>query len=57
MLPVRAAQRVYTMGSSQVHALRGVNLEIDSGEFVADSIALGIRRLSVIDVARQAVPR
>jgi len=35
MIEVQSASRVFTMGATQVHALRGVDLKIDDGEFVA----------------------
>ncbi len=33
VLEVRALTKVYTMGEVQVHALRGVDLDLDEGEF------------------------
>ncbi|MBN1658888.1 MAG: ABC transporter ATP-binding protein [Anaerolineae bacterium] len=35
MIEIDAISKVYQMGTVQVHALRGVSLEIDEGEFVA----------------------
>lgn len=35
MIEVQSASRTFTMGATQVHALRGVNLKIEDGEFVA----------------------
>ena len=35
MIEVRSASRTFAMGATQVHALRGVDLEIEDGEFVA----------------------
>jgi putative ABC transport system ATP-binding protein len=35
MIKVEGLTRVYKMGTTLVHALRGVSLQIDSGEFVA----------------------
>lgn len=35
MIEVQSATRVFAMGSTQVHALRGVDLRIEDGEFVA----------------------
>lgn len=35
MIEVKSASRTFAMGATQVHALRGVNLEIEDGEFVA----------------------
>jgi len=35
MIEAQAASRVFTMGTTQVHALRAVDLRIEDGEFVA----------------------
>lgn len=35
MITIEQMTKVYTMGEIEVHALRGVNLTIDSGEFIA----------------------
>ena len=35
MITIEGMTKVYTMGEFEVHALRGVNVEIQSGEFVA----------------------
>ena len=35
MITIEGMTKVYTMGEFEVHALRGVNVTIDSGEFVA----------------------
>lgn len=35
MIEVKDIKKTYTMGSTQVHALRGVNLTIEDGDFVA----------------------
>src|SRR5438477_4265122 len=35
MMELRGATKVYQQGRRQVHALRGVTLRIDSGEFVS----------------------
>jgi len=35
MIEVRGASRVFVMGKTQVHALQGVDLKIEDGEFVA----------------------
>ncbi len=35
MITIRDMTKVYTMGEIEVHALRGINLHIASGEFVA----------------------
>ena len=35
LLVIEAVTKVYVMGDVEVHALRGVNLTIDEGDFVA----------------------
>lgn len=35
MIEVKSASRTFAMGTTQVHALRGVDLKIEDGEFVA----------------------
>ncbi len=35
MITIEGMTKVYTMGEFEVHALRGVNVQIESGEFVA----------------------
>jgi putative ABC transport system ATP-binding protein len=50
VIRVRDAQRVYPMGSSQVYALRGVNLEIETGEFVALMGASGSGKSTLLHV-------
>jgi len=35
MIEVKSATRVFSMGTTKVHALRGVDLRIEDGEFVA----------------------
>jgi putative ABC transport system ATP-binding protein len=35
VIRVEDVHRVYELGETRVHALRGVSVEVDSGEFVA----------------------
>jgi len=50
LIDIRAAERTYDMGAVQVHALRGLDLAVDEGEFVAIMGASGSGKSTLLNV-------
>ena len=55
LLEVRDIHRTYQIGESTVHALRGVSLTIERGEFVAIMGASGSGKSSQLQIGRAHV--
>jgi putative ABC transport system ATP-binding protein len=50
LIEVRELMKVYKMGGIEVHALRGVDLDIEKGEFVAVMGPSGSGKSSLMDI-------
>jgi len=50
VIEIRGLSKVYTMGSTSVHALRGVDLTVETGEFIAVMGASGSGKSTLMNI-------